>query len=113
MVIEESTKAIQARALQICAKVDNGTIDLLSACRWYLMMSEHLPPLPANSYNLFRGVESELDDVPDDRTAVHWEESALQQKMIERDEYLALVESRLRNAFVLLRCLIIDAQFGP
>ena len=86
-------------AADVAASVLAGQTSLLRACRRIASLRHRLGAVPQDILDPILAVESELDDIPDDASALRWETRALQNKLREGDEYLERVRPLLVQCF--------------
>lgn len=85
---------------------------LLRACRAIVGLQHQLGDLPEDIFGPIRAVESELDEVPDERDAARWEADAFDRKMRERDEYIETVRPTLLYCFRQIRSILESSSGG-
>lgn len=93
-------------ARELATLAISGKVNLLRACRRIVAIQSGLGPVPSAILDPIRGVESELDDLPDEDVAALWEPGAFDQKRRERDQYIERVRPVLFAALGGLRELL-------
>lgn len=91
-------KSACAKAVKVIEAGLRGDQDLLAVCRELVRLRRNLPNSDGESMMTIVAVESELDDIPAPDQYGAWNESALNEKLAERDEYLGRVRESLEGA---------------
>lgn len=94
-------------ATEVAASVTVGAASLLWACRKIVELQHRLGDIPDVILDPIRAVESELDDVPEEKDARRWEANAFDRMMRARDEYLERVRPTLLECFRALHAFLV------
>src|SRR5688572_26248176 len=103
----ETLDSIRQRIADVADEMLNGKTDLLEGCRIIVSQRSRLPEINDDLFDVFVGVESELDDVPVGRTRDIWAHESLALEDSQKNPYLAKVADRLDDA-----CKTLLARYG-
>lgn len=99
----ETLDSIRRRIADVADDMLNGNTDLLEGCRMIVSQRSRLPEGNDGVFDVFVGVESELDDIPVGRARDIWTRESLALKDSQKEAYLARVADRLGDACKALR----------